>query len=228
VPDPKAVREMFAGIADRYDLANRVLSGGVDTRWRRRVVRRAGGRLEGRHALDVACGTGDLARALRKAGAEVLGVDFTFEMVARAPRKDPEVRWVQGDALALPVPSGAFDVATIAFGLRNVADRRLALRELHRALRPGGRALILEFSMPREDLFGRAYKRYLMHVLPRIGGALAGDRSAYAYLDDTVRGWPEPERLADEMREDGFVDVRVERLWRGIACLHSGVRPEGA
>lgn len=227
MPEPKAVREMFAGIAGRYDLANRVLSGGVDVRWRKRVVRRAGGRLEGRRALDVACGTGDLAHVLRKAGAEVVGVDFTFEMVARAPGKDAAVHWVQGDALALPVPSGAFDVATIAFGLRNVADRRAGLRELFRALKPGGRVLILEFSMPREDLFGRAYKRYLMHVLPRIGGALAGDRSAYAYLDDTVRGWPEPERLADEMRDDGFADVEVERLWRGIACLHTGVRPGG-
>ena len=216
---------MFAGIAGRYDLATRVLSGGVDRRWRKRVVDLAGGRLEGRDALDVACGTGDLAAALSRAGADVVGVDFTFEMVARAPEKDPSVTWLQGDGLRLPVASTSFDLATIAFGLRNVEDRRVAMREMLRVLRPGGRAIVLEFSMPKQDLFGRAYKGYLMHVLPRIGGALSGDRTAYAYLDDTVRGWPDSERLADEMRDDGFEDVRFERLWRGIACIHTGVRP---
>lgn len=216
---------MFAGIAGRYDLANRVLSGGVDRRWRKRVVDLAGGRLDGKDALDVACGTGDLAAALSRAGADVVGVDFTFEMVARAPEKDRGVAWLQGDGMRLPAASASFDLATIAFGLRNVEDRRVAMREMLRVLRPGGRAIVLEFSMPKQDLFGRAYKGYLMHVLPRIGGALAGDRSAYAYLDDTVRGWPDSERLADEMREDGYEDVRFERLWRGIACIHTGVRP---
>lgn len=228
---------MFASIAGRYDLANRVLSGGVDRRWRRRVVRRAaevegvertgdGGPLQGLRALDIACGTGDLAQELDRAGAAVVGVDFTFEMLALAPPKVRPGIWVQGDGTGLPVASGAFDIATIAFGLRNVVDRRAALREMRRVLRPGGRALVLEFSMPKQNLFGRAYKGYLMHVLPRIGGALSGDRAAYAYLDDTVRGWPDPERLRDEMAEDGFLDCRFERLWQGIACLHMGTAPE--
>lgn len=216
---------MFAGIAGRYDLANRVLSGGVDRRWRKRVVRIAGGDLTGRLALDVACGTGDLAAALAGAGADVLGVDFTYEMIARAPAKDARVGWLQGDGQRLPVASETFDLVTIAFGLRNVEDRRIALREMLRVLKPGGRLIVLEFSMPRQDLFGRAYKGYLMHVLPRIGGALAGDRSAYAYLDDTVRGWPDPPRLTEEMGEDGYADARFELLWRGIACIHTGLRP---
>ena len=225
VPDPKAVRSMFAGIAGRYDLANRVLSGGVDRRWRRRVVKRAGGDLRGKRVLDVACGTGDLAAALERAGGEVIGVDFTLPMLERAPSKAERTLWVQGDALALPVAEGSIDVATIAFGLRNVEDRRRSFREMLRVLRPGGKLLILEFGMPDEDAFGRLYRSYLTHLLPRIGGALSGDRAAYTYLDDTVQGWPDAETLRGEMAEDGFVRCEVERLWRGIACLHVGERP---
>lgn len=225
MPDPQAVRSMFAGIAGRYDLANRVLSGGVDKRWRKRVVRQAGGDLTGKRVLDVACGTGDLAAVLEKAGAEVVGVDFTLPMLERAPQKTRTVLWVQGDALALPVADASFDVATIAFGLRNVADRRAAFREMLRVLRPGGRLLVLEFGMPDQDAFGRIYKTYLTHMLPRIGGALSGDRAAYTYLDDTVQGWPDADTLEKEMGEDGFVSCTHERLWRGIACLHVGERP---
>lgn len=219
---------MFAGIAGRYDLANRVLSGGVDRRWRRRVIERAGGDLSGQVALDVACGTGDLTAELDRAGALVLGVDFTFEMLAHAPGKTRPGHWVQGDALTLPVADSSVDVVTIAFGLRNVADRLVCFREMRRVLRPGGRALVLEFGMPERDLFGRVYRGYLTHVLPRIGGALSGDRSAYTYLDDTVQKWPDAETLAAEMQAEGFADCRVERLWRGIACLHSGRVPETA
>ncbi len=216
---------MFAGIAGRYDLVNRILSGGIDTRWRRRVVARAGGNLAGRLAIDVACGTGDLAAVLRRAGARTLGVDFTHEMLALAPPKVEPGMWVQGDALALPVRSSVADVVTIAFGLRNVADRRACFREFRRVLRPGGRAIILEFGMPDRDLFGRAYRGYLTHVLPRVGGALTGDRQAYTYLDGTVQAWPERDQLQREMEEDGFVDCGHERLMRGIACLHYGSLP---
>lgn len=225
MPDPKEVRSMFAGIAGRYDLANRVLSGGVDKRWRRRVITRAGVDLSGRIALDVACGTGDLAAALDAAGAKVLGIDFTYEMVALAPKKLRPGHWLQGDAMRLPVAGESVDIVTIAFGLRNVADRREAFREMRRVLRPGGMLLVLEFGMPDRDLFGRVYRGYLTHVLPRIGGALSGNRSAYTYLDDTVQKWPDADTLRKEMSADGFEDCRVERLWRGIACLHTGVAP---
>ncbi|MGD2019095.1 MAG: ubiquinone/menaquinone biosynthesis methyltransferase [Planctomycetota bacterium] len=223
---------MFAGIAGRYDLANRVLSGGVDRSWRRKVMAAAGKPGEGATVVDVACGTGDLALLLARRGARVVGVDFTFEMVALAPEKERAgagpMAWVQGDGLELPLATDSADVATIAFGLRNVADRRRCIREMARVVRPGGRVLVLEFSMPRQDAFGRLYRAYLEHVLPRIGGALSGDRAAYDYLDDTVQGWPGPEQLRAEMEEDGLVDCRFDRLWRGIACIHHGLVPEGA
>ena len=220
---------MFAGIAGRYDLANRVLSGGVDRSWRRKVWSAAGAPGPGTTVVDVACGTGDLALLFAGAGAQVVGVDFTYEMVALAPSKQGRgagsLAWLQGDGLELPVGSGVADAATIAFGLRNVADRRRCIREMARVVRPGGRVLVLEFSMPRQDAFGRIYRAYLEHVLPRIGGALSGDRAAYDYLDDTVQGWPGPEQLRVEMEEDGLVDCSFERLWRGIACIHRGVVP---
>lgn len=225
--DPKVVRGMFARIAGRYDLANRVLSGGVDTRWRRRVVERAGGDLTGQCAVDVACGTGDLAAVLDRAGAGVLGVDFTFEMLQHAPAKVRPGMWVQGDALCMPVRSGTADVVTMAFGLRNVLDRRQCFRDLLRITKPGGRVLILEFGMPDRDLFGRVYRKYLTHVLPRIGGLLSGDQAAYRYLDTTVQAWPNAEQLADEMVEEGFADVEFERLFRGVACLHVATAPVG-
>ena len=150
-------------------------------------------------------------------------------MVALAPSKDSgrggEMAWLQGDGLDLPLGDSVADAATIAFGLRNVADRRRCIREMARVVRPGGRVLVLEFSMPRQDAFGRVYRAYLEHVLPRIGGALSGDRAAYDYLDDTVQGWPGPDQLQAEMEEDGLVDCRYERLWRGIACIHRGSVP---
>lgn len=220
---------MFAGIAGRYDLANRVLSGGVDRSWRRKVMAAAGSPGAGSTVVDVACGTGDLALLFAKAGARVVGVDFTYEMVALAPSKETgrggNLAWLQGDGLQLPVGDGVADAATIAFGLRNVADRRRCIREMARVVRPGGCVLVLEFSMPQRDAFGRIYRAYLEHVLPRIGGALSGDRSAYDYLDDTVQGWPGPEQLQAEMEDDGLVDCGFERLWRGIACIHRGVVP---
>ena len=225
--DPKVVQGMFARIAGRYDVANRVLSGGVDTRWRKLVVRRAGGDLAGQLAIDVACGTGDLAAELDRAGAEVLGVDFTFEMVAHAPKKVRPGMWVQGDALAMPVRGGLADVVTMGFGLRNVVDRRQCFRELLRITKPGGKVLILEFGMPDRDLFGRVYRAYLTHVLPRIGGVLSGDRAAYRYLDSTVQAWPEADQLAAEMRADGFERVEFQRLFRGIAYLHVATAPGG-
>ncbi len=225
--DPKVVQGMFARIAGRYDVANRVLSGGVDTRWRKLVVRRAGGDLTGQRAVDVACGTGDLAAALDRAGADVLGVDFTFEMLAHAPKKVRPGMWVQGDALAMPVHDGLADVVTMGFGLRNVIDRRQCFRELLRITKPGGKVLILEFGMPDRDLFGRVYRSYLTHVLPRIGGVLSGDRAAYRYLDSTVQAWPQADKLAEEMKEDGFETVEFERLFRGIAYLHVATAPGG-
>jgi len=234
MPDPVLVRGMFGRIAGRYDLLNRVLSLGIDQRWRRAAVRAAGELpgepprdLRGAVAVDVCCGTGDLALALGAEGARVLGVDFTPQMLRRAVAKAGrgDGRFVEGDALRLPVADGAADVATIAFGLRNVADRRAGLAELGRVVRPGGRVLVLEFSQPRGRLFGALYRFYFTRVLPRIGGGVSGDGGAYRYLPDTVLAWPSPDDLRREMEASGLVGCGWRALTGGIAVLSWGDVP---
>lgn len=227
MPEPRAVRSMFARIAGRYDFLNRTLSVGLDQRWRRRVARRVGP-LAGKLAVDVACGTGDLGLELARSGARVLGVDFTYEMLALAPPKGRRaalrVGWAQGDAMAMPLADGVADVVTIAFGLRNVADRTACLVELARVLAPGGVLAVLECGLPRNRALGAAYRAYFTRVLPRLGGWISGDRSAYEYLPATVLAWPDPDALAAELGAAGFTDVRFDSLSGGVAYLHVGVR----
>ena len=220
---------MFGRIAGRYDLLNRVLSLGTDRRWRRVLVRSAGD-LCGRSAIDACCGTGDVTLALAEAGATAVGVDFTREMLARAERKArrgarPRVHFAHGDALALPLKSATADVCTIAFGLRNVADRASALREMARVLRPGGRVLVLEFTLPPGRLLGALYRAYFTRFLPLVGRAISRDGDAYSYLPRTVLAWPSPPELQREMEALGLVDCTHRLLSRGIACLHSGTVP---
>ena len=228
MPDPIQVRRMFARIARRYDFLNHALSAGIDRRWRARAVERAG-ELEGRFAIDACSGTGDLALALAQAGARVVGVDFTPQMLERARAKgasrESAPLFVQGDALHLPIAGGSADLCTVAFGLRNVADRRASLLEMLRVLRPGGLALVLEFATPRGRLFGGLYRSYFTRVLPALGRLVSGDGEAYSYLPRTVLSWPAPEALESEMRSLGFLDCGHELLSRGIACLHFGRRP---
>ncbi len=222
---------MFARISGRYDLLNRVLSLGVDRRWRRAAVRAAGS-LEGRLVVDSCCGTGDLSRAFSRAGARVVGVDFTPEMLQRAgtklARSRPAHLLVHGDALRLPLGSGVADVATVAFGLRNLADLDTGLAELVRVVRPGGLVLVLEFAPPPEGALGALYSRYLSDLLPRIGGLISGDPSAYRYLCDSVHAWPSPEELRSHMGSVGLEDCDFQRLTGGIACLHWGRVPVAA
>lgn len=223
---------MFARIAGRYDLLNRLLSAGVDRRWRRVLVREAGD-VRGRVCVDACCGTGDLAFAFGRAGARVVGVDFTVEMLARA--RDKRVRAaratretvlvVGGDALRLPLADRAADVSAVAFGIRNVGDRRRGLAELARVVRPGGRVLVLEFATPRGRLVGPLYRFYFHRVLPAVGGWISGHPEAYRYLPDTVARWPSPEELEREMAAAGLVDCGFRRLTGGIACLSWGRVP---
>jgi demethylmenaquinone methyltransferase/2-methoxy-6-polyprenyl-1,4-benzoquinol methylase len=230
MPDPVAVRSMFARIAGRYDVLNHLLSGGIDRSWRRAAVERAGdanGResVRGLAVLDVCCGTGDLALAFARAGARVVGLDFTPEMLARALGKrggDGRALFATGDALALPVASASADVAAVAFGLRNLADARAGLSEMARAVRPGGLVLVLEFSPPRPGLFGALYRAYATRVLPWIGALVSGDREAYRYLPRTVAAWPAPEELARTLASIGLEDCGWRPLTLGIACLHWG------
>jgi demethylmenaquinone methyltransferase/2-methoxy-6-polyprenyl-1,4-benzoquinol methylase len=229
MPDPVLVRSMFSRIAGRYDLLNHTLSLGIDRGWRRRVVR-AAQPLQGALAIDACSGTGDLALALRAAGARVLGVDFTHAMLrrARGKRGGGGLDFVQGDALRLPVAAAVADVATVAFGIRNVADPDQALREFLRVLKPGGRVLVLEFSTPRGRLFGAAYRQYFTRVLPRVGGWISGDREAYSYLPRSVGEWPGPDAFRAIMESAGFEACTWRALTGGVACLHEGRRPARA
>lgn len=220
---------MFARIAGRYDLLNRVLSAGIDQRWRRRTVRRAGV-ARGSFVVDACCGTGDLGLAFAREGARVVGVDFTPEMLVRAAdkgRAEGAPLFVHGDALHLPVADGVADVACVAFGLRNVADRIAGLRELARVVRPGGSVLVLEFSTPPGRLLGGAYRTYFTSVLPRVGRFVSGDGDAYSYLPRTVLAWPAPDALAGEMAEVGLEAPTYELMTGGIACLHHARVPAG-
>lgn len=229
----RSVRAMFSRIAGRYDLLNHLLSGNTDRRWRRRVASQLREALSapGSLALDVACGTGDLALAVQEVAphARVVGVDFCRPMLVQAARKavgtGRAVPFVEGDALGLPFAGGTFDAVTIGFGLRNLTSVEAGLRELLRVLRPGGTAAILEFSKPVVPGFSALFQFYFSRLLPAVGGLVSGSRAAYEYLPDSVRKFPDQERLAALMREAGFEGVEFENLTGGIAALHTGRRP---
>jgi demethylmenaquinone methyltransferase/2-methoxy-6-polyprenyl-1,4-benzoquinol methylase len=216
---PDAVRSMFDRIAPVYDAMNRVMTMGLDLRWRRlgaRAVVRPGDSV-----LDAACGTGDFAVAdLRAGAARVVGLDFSPRMLERARRKAPQVEWVEGDLLALPFADAAFDAATVGFGVRNVADLELALRELRRVVRPGGRVAILEITRPRGPL-RPFYSLWFDRAVPLLGKALPGG-DAYTYLPASVRRFPAADALAALMREAGFAEVRYRLLAGSIVALHTG------
>lgn len=223
---------MFGRIAGRYDLLNHVLSLGVDRRWRRTMLESAGD-VRGRMAVDACCGTGDVTLALARAGARAVGVDFTPQMLARAIAKgrrasSAQAVFAQGDALCLPVQSGTADVCTVAFGIRNVGDRAQALREMMRVVRPGGRVVLLEFTMPPGRILRALYRAYFVLVLPLVGRCVSRDPDAYSYLPRTVLAWPSPSELEREMRSIGFVECTHRLLSRGIACVHTGRAPEEA
>jgi demethylmenaquinone methyltransferase/2-methoxy-6-polyprenyl-1,4-benzoquinol methylase len=228
------VERMFSAIAPRYDFLNRLLSAGRDRAWRREAIRAArlpaGGRL-----LDVCTGTADMAlEAVRQfPTAQLVGVDFSRPMlalglqkVARAGLED-RIRLEVAPAEALPFPDGAFDAATIAFGLRNIPDQLRGLRELFRVIRPGGRAVILEFTTPERRLFRAVYLWYFHRVLPRIGRLVSGHPSAYTYLPASVARFPSPQELASSMREVGFSEVTYRLMTAGIVAVHVGQRAQG-
>jgi demethylmenaquinone methyltransferase/2-methoxy-6-polyprenyl-1,4-benzoquinol methylase len=209
---------MFDRIAPVYDVMNRVMTMGLDLRWRRLAAESAV--RKGDRVLDGACGTGDLAVANRRAGAShVIGLDFSERMLERARKKAP-LEWVQGDLLALPFEDASFDAMTVGFGVRNVADLSLALSEARRVLRPGGRLAILEITQPRGVLrpfFGLWFNK----IVPLLGRVLPGGE-AYSYLPASVRRFPDAERLAELMREARFGDVQFRLLAGSIVALHSG------
>ena len=213
------VRSMFDRIARVYDPMNRILTAGLDGRWRRRTaeaVVRAGDRV-----LDACCGTGDLALADERAGGAVTGLDFSEPMLERARKKSDSVEWVQGDALALPFPDALFDVVTVGFGVRNVSDLEGGLAELRRVLRPGGRLGVLDITTPR-GVLRPFYSVWFDRVVPLLGKVLPGG-TAYTYLPASVRRFPSAEELAGLIRAAGFEQVGYRLFAGGIVALHIGV-----
>lgn len=213
------VRRMFDRIAPVYDAMNRVMTAGLDRRWRRLTVAEAV--RPGDRVLDACCGTGDLAAAALRGGArEVVGLDFSEAMLERARRKEPAVEWVRGDVLALPFPDASFDAVTVGFGVRNVEDLEAGLRELRRVLRPGGRLGVLEITTPRGAL-APFYRVWFDRVVPLLGRLLPGG-GAYTYLPASVRRFPTPETLRELLERVGFRSVRFRLFAGSIVALHVG------
>lgn len=225
--NPAFVHRAFSSIAARYVLTNHVLSLGIDILWRRRVaalVREVNPRL----ILDVATGSGDLAMSVSAAvpEARVIGADFCAPMLAEA-RKRGMQELIVTDGLSLPFPAQTFDALTIGYGLRNMADWEAALREFLRVLKPGGRLVILDFSLPRFWLLRGPYRLYLHHVLPFLAGALTGNREAYAYLGDSIERFPSGEAMLELISRNGFSEILWEPQFGGISSVYSGFRPKG-
>ena len=214
---------MFDRLAGRYDLLNTLLSGGSDGRWRRAAAR-ATGLQPGGNALDVACGSGKLSQELLKVAGQVVGLDFSTGMLEVAAARAPGPRYVRGDALALPFADAEFDAATIAFGLRNLADPVRGLAEMRRVVRPGGRMVVLEFVKPRPTLTGRAYRFYLAQGLPRIGGLVSGQPRAYRYLADTIDSYRSPDELLELARRAGWGEPSLRLLTLGTVGILAGER----
>ena len=214
------VRTMFDRIAPVYDVMNRVMTAGLDLRWRRltaeAVVR------QGDRVLDACCGTGDLAVADVRAGGDVTGLDFSPRMLERARRKSDAVKWIEGDMLALPFEDGSFEAATVGFGVRNVVDLEHGLAELARILVPGGRLGILEITTPT-GLLAPFYRLWFDRIVPLLGKVLKGGE-AYSYLPASVRRFPDKEALAGLLRGAGFDGVEHRTFAGGIVALHTGAK----
>ena len=216
---PDDVRGMFDRIAPVYDAMNRVMTAGLDRRWRRLAVEAVV--QPGARVLDACCGTGDLAVAAEREGGIVTGLDFSPRMLERARRKSDTVDWVEGDLLALPFADGSFDAATVGFGVRNVADLELAVGELRRVLRPGGRLAILEITQPR-GLLRPFFSLWFDRIVPLLGKLLPGGK-AYTYLPASVRRFPGAEDFASLLGRQGFSGVSFRLLGATIVALHVGV-----
>jgi len=223
------VRALFATIADRYDLITRVLSYGMDRRWKARLVARAAV-VPGERALDLASGTGDLAFALAAGGARVVGLDVTHRMLQLAAAKARTagatgVTWTVGDMAALPCPSAAFTLVTTSYGLRNVPDLETAIDEIVRVLAPGGRLLSLDFNKPSSPIVCAIYLAYLTAVGATLGWLLHGDPDTYRYIPASIRRYPGAAGVADTLCARGLVDVQIVPLLWGLMTLHVARRP---
>lgn len=234
------VQELFAAIAPRYDLINDVQSFGLHRRWKRRVVELASVRA-GDRALDVCCGTGDIARELARRGALVVGLDFSGDMLGVANQRLSELvrgdgpassskggagpGYVQGDALHLPFGDATFDIVTIGYGLRNLADWEAGLHEMGRVARSGARLIVLDFGKPDRGLWRAVYFGYLKLCVPLFGLLFCGNARAYAYILESLKNYPAQQGVAAKMQELGWVEVRVVNLLGGAMSINVGLRP---
>ncbi len=220
-PDEKRryVRQLFSTIADRYDLITRVLSYGQDARWKAKLVKLANVR-SGERALDLACGTGDLAIAIANRGGRTVGLDITHRMLQLAATRATAVRFIAGDMTSLPFQSRLFDLVTTGYGLRNVPDLDAAIDEMARVLKPGGRLLSLDFNRPESAIVRGAYLSYLTVVGSTLGWLLHRDPDTYRYIPASIRRYPGARGVADRMASRGFTNVRVVPLLFGLMTLH--------
>jgi demethylmenaquinone methyltransferase/2-methoxy-6-polyprenyl-1,4-benzoquinol methylase len=221
--DPHEVASMFDAVARRYDLTNTVLSLGRDRYWRRatRSALRIGPHEK---VLDLAAGTAVSTAELAKSGAWCVAADFSVGMLAAGGAR--YVPKIAADATRLPFGDGVFDAVTISFGLRNIVDPQLALREMARVTRPGGRLVVCEFSTPTNPVVATVYKEYLMRALPRVARAVSSNPEAYVYLAESIRAWPDQPTLARLISRSGWAAVRWRNLTGGIVALHAGYKPE--
>ena len=226
----EVVKDIFNDIAPKYDLLNHLLSLNIDKGWRRKAMKHIGEEGKG-HLLDVACGTGDFSIAACKAGVkQVTGIDISANMVEIGKKKvhdaglDARIDLLSGDSEQMEFPDATFDTVTVAFGVRNFEHLERGLSEMCRVLRPGGKVVILEFSTPERFPMKQLYRFYFRRILPRVGGMVSGDRSAYEYLPASVFAFPQGERFLEIMRRCGFRDVARRRLTFGIATLYTGVK----
>lgn len=224
---PRDVAAMFDGVARRYDVTNTVLSGGMDRRWRKRT-RQCLELKAGQRVLDLAAGTGVSTAELMRSGADAVGCDFSLGMVltGHGTRGRARVPFVAGDGMHLPFADGVFDAVTISFGLRNIADPVVALNEMARVVRPGGRLVVCEFSRPTFGPFRYVYLNYLMRILPWIARRVSSNADAYVYLAESIRAWPPQDELARTIAASGWSKVRYRNLTGGIVALHLAQRPE--
>lgn len=224
---PNEVAAMFDGVAKHYDRTNTLLSGGNAMLWRAAMVR-AVAPMAGERILDIAAGTGTSSAALQRHGARVVAVDFSPGMVEEGRRKHGKIEFIQADAATLPFGDNEFDAVAISFGLRNIADPRLALAEMYRVLKPGGRVVVCEFSRPPIAIFRAGYNAYLRYVMPLVADRVSSNPEAYSYLAESIKEWPDQGELSQWIRGAGFIRVAYRNLTGGIVALHRGRKPVDA
>ncbi|MBT9256477.1 demethylmenaquinone methyltransferase [Phycicoccus sp. MAQZ13P-2] len=222
--DPRDVASMFDDVADRYDVTNDVLSLGQDRLWRRAVVAACDAR-PGQRVLDIAAGTGTSSEPFADSGVDVVPADFSLGMLRVGHRRRSDLGFTAADAMRLPFADDSFDVVTMSFGLRNVAEPAVALREFLRVTRPGGRLVVCEFSSPTNRAFRRVYSTYLMGSLPRIARAVSSNPDSYVYLAESIQAWPDQRGLARQVADAGWSGVQWRDLSGGIVALHRATKP---